>query len=406
MKKAMFFLACTLLSFTYTNAQTIIEGTVYTGKKVPMEGASVYLNNSTIGTTTDVNGNFELNIGPGTFELIVSFIGYKTIVYGIDASTYEKPLSFKLLRATNFLDEAVVRKTKYDSDWRYNLNRFKSAFLGRTTLSSQCKLLNPKALSFEYDRRTGILTAFAKEPLKIENNGLGYLITYDLVHFALERQKVTYLGLTKYQDLKGAKSKQRKWKKKRRKAYNGSLMHFVRALRAENLKSEGFLVHQFKRVANAERPSEKEIKKARAYIASASSRKRPVNFSKKIENPQTPLDSAIAIVQKVKLPKYRDYLYKSNVPDKDLIIKNEKDILLSFENYLSIVYTKEPEEINYRPNDRRGKNQTSSITMFKKTAILDPSGMVIDPLDIFAEGYWSYEQFANLLPLDYQPKKN
>ena len=41
--------------------------------------------------------------------------------------------------------------------------------------------------------------------------------------------------------------------------------------------------------------------------------------------------------------------------------------------------------------------------MLTKTAILDPTGIIINPLDIFAEGYWSYEQFANTLPLDYEP---
>jgi len=393
--------------FISSYAQTLIKGTVTNSKKMPVEGASVYLNNSTIGTITDKDGNFELLIRDGKFELIISFIGYKTIIYNIDSNTYEKPLFLKLLRATNFLDEAVVTKTKYDDDWRYNLSRFKIAFLGRTELALQCKILNPKVLSFEYDKTTRTLNAFAKEPLKIENRGLGYLITYDLVHFSLGQQKVTYLGLTKYQNLKGKKAKQKRWKKNRLKAYNGSLMHFIRSLRTENLGPEGFLVHQFKRVANAERPSEEKIKKAREYIKLNSSQGLPINFSKKIKTPITALDSALWTIQRVRLPKYRDYLYKKNVPYEDMITKDKAMVLLNFENYLSIVYTKEREGQNYTGSNSKGKsgsnNQSSSITMTSKTAILDPSGIVIDPLDIFAEGYWSYEQFADLLPLDYQP---
>ncbi len=406
MKKVVLFLLFALTGIASVSAQILIKGTVVTTSNLPMEGASVYVNNSTIGTVTDADGNFELYLNEGKSELIVSFIGYKTIITNVETSLYQKPLFFKLRRATNFLNEAIVTKIKYDDDWRYNLGRFKSAFLGRTLLASQCNIINPKVLSFEFDKTTGALTAYAKEPLKIRHQGLGYLITYDLVHFSLERQRVTYLGFTKYQNLKGSKRKQRKWVKNRLIAYNGSVMHFMRSLRAKKLKEEGFLVHQFKRVLNSDRPSEETIKKARAYIASISSKDNPVNLSRKIKKPRTALDSAVSTVQKVRLPKYRDYLYKSNVPYPDLIIQNKKETLLSFENYLSIIFTKESEEVNYMPNKRAHKNQTSSLTMFKKTAIIDPSGTVIDPLDIFAEGYWSFEQFANLLPLDYRPSKN
>ncbi len=406
MKKIIIVLVFVLLSTSYASAQTIIKGTVVTSENIPMEGASVYINNSTIGTTTDPDGKFQLDIREGIFEIVISFIGYKTIISSIDSRIYKNPLVFKLRRATNFLDEAVVRKTKYDDDWYYNLSRFKLAFLGRTTLASQCKIMNPKVLSFEFDKATSTLNAYAKEPLKINHQGLGYRIAYDLVHFSLEPRKVTYLGHTKYENLHGGKRKQRQWAAKRLKAYNGSVMHFMRSLRAKKLNKEGYLVHQFKRIQNSERPSEAQIKKARAYIASVSSRDKPVNLSKKIKTPITQLDSAITVIRKVKLPKYRDYLYKSNLPYEDMIVKNENVTLLSFENYLSIVYTKESEEENYSTFKRANKNQTSSLSMIKKSAIIDPSGMVIDPLDVFAEGYWSYEQFANLLPRDYQPPKN
>ena len=39
-------------------------------------------------------------------------------------------------------------------------------------------------------------------------------------------------------------------------------------------------------------------------------------------------------------------------------------------------------------------------------AILNPTGDITNPLDIFSEGYWSYEQFGDLLPLNYQPPKD
>lgn len=43
------------------SSQTIIKGTI-TFAQAPVENVSVFLNNTTIGTTTDRKGNFSLNI--------------------------------------------------------------------------------------------------------------------------------------------------------------------------------------------------------------------------------------------------------------------------------------------------------------------------------------------------------
>ena len=111
------------------------------------------------------------------------------------------------------------------------------------------------------------------------------------------------MGYIKYENLNGGKRKQRHWKKNRLKAYNGSRMHFVRSLRSQNLKKQGFIVNQFRRVLNPERPTEKEIKIARQLLNLYG---KHLNFSKKISAPQTTLDSARVILRKVSLPKYVD----------------------------------------------------------------------------------------------------
>src|SRR5688572_5208714 len=49
-----------------------------TGKPLPF--ANVFINNSSIGTNADENGNYKLsNLSIGNLEMAVSFLGYETV---------------------------------------------------------------------------------------------------------------------------------------------------------------------------------------------------------------------------------------------------------------------------------------------------------------------------------------
>ncbi|NVK52453.1 MAG: carboxypeptidase-like regulatory domain-containing protein [Flavobacteriaceae bacterium] len=402
-KLLLFFLLITTISYS----QIRIHGKVLSFDNSPLVGASVYLNNTTIGVSTKNDGTFEFFTKEGIYELIVSYLGHKTVNYNLNTKTFNKPLRFKLEEDDMVLNEVVIRKTYYNEKWRSNLKVFKENFLGRTKLAKQANILNPKTLHFEYDISTETLTATAREPLKIEHKGLGYLITFDLVHFSLDRYKLNYLGYTKFKNLTGSKRKQRRWKKNRLKAYLGSRMHFVRSLLNKTTTEEGFIIHQFRREKNKERPSDKEINTARKLA-----KLYPImnlNLSKKIQKPKTSLDSIIVVLQKSNYPKFKDYLYKKNVPPAGVIKTTSNKILLSFDNFLSVIYTKEKEEENYvrGPFGRIRKPlkvQTSYIVLLAKDVELDKTGEVINPLAIHYEGYWAFEQFADALPLNYQPK--
>ncbi len=380
-----------------------MEGEVidYQGKKIAQ--ASVYLNNTTIGTITKDDGTFSLVVPEGNFELIISHIGYKTRIENLNIINYSTPLRFALIPETNVLDEVVLKPTIYNQEWRNNLAVFKNTFLGRTRLAASCELINPKVLHFETDRSTGRLSAITRKPLKIKHKGLGYMIEYDLVDYILENRKLTYLGYSKYQDLPGGKAKQRRWKKNRRTAYLGSRMHLVRSFRAKKLKQEGYLIDQFRRIPNPDRPSEASISKARNVVRAS---KRVLDFSKEISAPKNALDSALVVLRKARFPKFIDQYYKRNLLEDKLIFVRDSSIYLKFDDFLAITYTKEIEEanyINYFSRRRVRGPQKSYITLTTEEVILGPLGNIINPLDYYSEGYWAYEQYADQLPLNYTP---
>jgi hypothetical protein len=391
----------------FSIAQITIRGTVYQASD-PLEGVALYFNNTMLGTTTNSNGEFSIPTKKGQYELIVSYLGYKKIIYVLNTSTYKKPLIFALEEESNTLDEVIIKKTVYDDEWKYNLSQFKKEFIGITSVSKDCKILNPKVLHFNFNAKNNKLEAIARKPLKIRNKSLGYEIMYELEKFTIHKNRVISLGYSRYKVLKGSKIKQRKWNENRLKAYNGSYFHFYQSLLKNTAYQDGFIIHQFKRIANPERPSEEEIKKAREIVTLSNTL---INFSSKITQPKTSLDTALVVLKKVRLPKFKDYIYASNAPISDIITNKNGNYYLVFENNISVVYTKEKEEKGYILRNafskmRKAYPQSSSIISQITPTPIDQKGILVRPLDVFYEGYWSYEKFANSLPLDYVPPIN
>ena len=72
-------LALLVCTFSAAYAQIVLNGTLMSGKETVV-GASIYLKGTTLGTVSDINGNFTLQIAETLQDtpLIISLIGYKT----------------------------------------------------------------------------------------------------------------------------------------------------------------------------------------------------------------------------------------------------------------------------------------------------------------------------------------
>ncbi|GAB3522406.1 TonB-dependent receptor [Emticicia fontis] len=108
-----------LLSFSVF-AQNI--GNIY-GKVIdkntqePLIGATVSVEQSTQGTTTDLEGNFRLSLPVGSYNLKVTFVGYQTLVkYNINlTSGNAQSVNFELQAEAATLGEVTVRNQKEKS---------------------------------------------------------------------------------------------------------------------------------------------------------------------------------------------------------------------------------------------------------------------------------------------------
>ena len=72
-------LAALFMTVGVAMAQTHVKGTVVSAEDgEPIIGATVLAKGTTVGISTDIDGNFELNVPAGVKTLVVSFVGMNT----------------------------------------------------------------------------------------------------------------------------------------------------------------------------------------------------------------------------------------------------------------------------------------------------------------------------------------
>lgn len=107
MQKKILLLLCTIWCSMQLFAQQVnVQGVVLdpAGEAVP--GANIYVkNNASIGTITDINGNFNLNAKVNDF-LVISFLGYDPIE--VKVTSANSKLTVNLKENVKYLDEVVV----------------------------------------------------------------------------------------------------------------------------------------------------------------------------------------------------------------------------------------------------------------------------------------------------------
>ncbi|MBR6167054.1 MAG: TonB-dependent receptor [Paludibacteraceae bacterium] len=104
MRKLLTFVLCTLSLCTF--AQTTVTGRVMDGASNESAiGASVLVVGTTVGTITDFDGNFTLEVPDGKFILQVSMVGFKTQVINIRG---KERIEVTLMEDTQLMEEVVV----------------------------------------------------------------------------------------------------------------------------------------------------------------------------------------------------------------------------------------------------------------------------------------------------------
>lgn len=381
----------------------------------PIPGASVFINNTTIGNKTATNGTFILhNLKPGKYQLVVSVIGFDIYNENLAITTADLNLGdIKLHPKVEILKEVTIKKSgNLYRDIYYN--RFKDEFLGKSDLAVDCKIINPEIIDFDYDESTNTLTASSNGFLEITNEALGYKLSYLLNSFSVSSKymldkDVHYDGTVLFTEMKGTPAQERRWRQRRQETYEGSTVHFLRSAINNTLEEEGFKVLQLAIYNNPNRPSDSLVMAKIKQFDFAHS-----NLTKDEIN----LSDSLAFWKKkeklLRLPKIVQLLMPFKLSKADIInsVQDGTSALGCDGDQILIEYNKNgrfPEtsrlsnlnNLSYILN-KAHNNEITLISFAEPYTFIDHDGGILNPNSLVFKGAWSRNRVADLLPMNYQ----
>lgn len=355
----------------------------------PLAFANVYYNNTTIGVQSDISGKFSIKSMGLQVELVVSYLGYETLIFPITESYADKILVFKLVPKVNEM-KAFEVNSKRGKAWYENLEVFKELAIGTTFFASDCTILNPEVLQFAYDTATFTMRASADEPLQIEHKAFGYKITYELRQYEYNVVDHNFIitGYPFFTFMTGNKQQERRWKNNQLLAYEGSLLHFGHAVRQRKLQEDGFELHWVERMPN---PNFRETSQTKSALNAL----KKIPFYQAVRK-NNPYQEALYASE---IQRFIERVDTSKVDYPDFLVAKDSSFFLHFKNYLQVKYNKS--SYSWAPGQYGPR--TSLIFLDKAFVELDATGRILDPAAVRVEGFWASQLLGDLLPLDYQP---
>jgi hypothetical protein len=356
MQKIRFVILSLFCGFSFiAEAQFVVTGAVLdSASREPLPAASVFCQNTTLGTYTNKQGEFSISLKSGGYDLIFSYTGYQTQQIRV---TDNNKMEILLVKEEKSLGEVVLKNSfEVTNGWEKYGDFFTKNFIGSTPNAAQCVLNNPEVLKFFFYKKSNRLKVLATEALQISNNALGYNLRYQLDSFVYyyNTDINTYRGYCLYTEMEGTDSLKKTWKTNRVKTYQGSKLHFMRSYYDSTVLNDGWIVDMLDENNDKKFNKVKDVYDTLYYGALDSTMQIEIYFPRKI---------SVTYTKKRPEP---EYLKKMNMPK-------------------SVPY------------------QISYIDIKDAIAITE-NGYFYEQKDWVNQGYWSWKNVADLLPYDFLPE--
>lgn len=363
-------IALLFLFFFCSSLETLAQRITVSGQVrdsatgVPLQFANVFFNNTTVNTVTDEQGKYSLSAsGPGTYELVVSYVGYNTLNRKIELQTANNPIvDFSLEPKEDDLEEIDVT-SRMDKKWGRQLKRFEKVFIGNPldSIAGAAKILNPWVLDFGEGKSSDgprYFYATATEPIQIENAALGYNIFYDLLDFKQTRNGFNYLGLSRFEEMEpSSEDISEVWHENRQRVFFGSTRHLLKTLIEKDTISKEYQVYEVNPFP---------VKHERTNV-----------FFRELGNSLelVPIDS-------ITIP--------DSIPGRNLLVS---DAMLEAHHIKGFALNNFYRDVKF---------PISWLTFKNDTLVVDPNGVPLDPAQLILSGQMAEDRMGRFLPLDFQ----
>lgn len=372
MEKLRFLLPALCCAFAISSsAQFVVTGTVLdSASREPLEKASVFCQNTTLGTVTNKQGEFSLSLKSGGYDLIFTYTGYKTHTIRVAEAGKVEVL---LTKEDRSMSEVVIKSSNEVPDgWQKYGEFFLKNFVGATPNAAKAVLTNPEVLKFYYYKRSNKLKVLATDAIHITNQALGYQLRYQLDSFVYyyNTDINSYRGYCLFSEMEGDDSLRRIWTAARKSAYEGSRLHFMRSYYDSTVQQDGWIIDMLD-----EKNDKKFIKVKDVYDSS-------------YYNMLIPTADSIGADSVV-------HTYATGPAQVEIFYPRK----------ISITYTPKSPEKEYLKKMNLPKNIPYIISYIdiKDWIAITENGYYYEQRDWVNQGYWSWKNLADLLPYDYNP---
>ncbi|MBN8577381.1 MAG: carboxypeptidase-like regulatory domain-containing protein [Cytophagales bacterium] len=325
----------------------------------PLPFAHVFVSNTTLGTTSDVEGNFLLkNVPIGTHDLVFSYIGYQTFQSKVTVAAAQTiSVTVQLTQSLQELSAVEVKGTR-DKEWLKQMKQFEKYFLGER-FTSTCKIANPWVVDFETLGNSKAFVAKASAPIEIRNNYLGYSVLFHLKNFQVTAQGYAIDGNAYFKELNDP-SKTDIWAANRALVYSGSDRHLFNSILHNRAALEGFRLYM-------DKPGAVDVN-TRSDLFYSEVNKKIVEYNTK----------------NIVTPTGRPYEYT-----------------IQLNGRTEVHYLNKAGSIKYY-KDMAGA--VSWMEVRGNKVRVNNNGILLNPGAVVYSGEWSNHRMGTLLPLDYQPQ--
>jgi len=103
-----YFLFCMTLLFVLESSFAQLKGNVVDEKGEALAFVNIHIQNKTIGTTTNIEGQYQLHLPKGNYDIVYQYIGFKSITKSVNIQDVSEIIDVTMYQESYKIDEIVI----------------------------------------------------------------------------------------------------------------------------------------------------------------------------------------------------------------------------------------------------------------------------------------------------------